>query len=132
MPSVVLGSINLAAFVILLPIDLRVFLRRQLAAVGRAIRPDFVVNGRLLMLYLCGFMRGHGTVGHTVRNPLLLALLAFIDFVFSKCGSGRGDEHGTHHQPRYEMFACHCFTLRFIPSWFLSCEARLDFVPASK
>jgi hypothetical protein len=122
--AVVLVAKDLATFVILLTVDLRVFLRRQLAAIRLAIGLNFMMDRRFLALHFRGFVRRHRAVRDAVADTLLLALLAFIDLVFGEHGGSCGKQHRPHRESRYEMLDCACHWLIFASVFFLS-EARL-------
>jgi len=78
---VVLVFVNLLADPVLLPVHLRFLRRCQLAAVFFA-------------LEICGLFGGQGAVVHTLRNALLLALLAPLDLPLLglRCGFRLGAE----------------------------------------
>lgn len=75
---VVLVFVDLAAFVVLLVLDLVALLRRQMTTIGRSIVVDFLVNRRLLVLDMCGFTRRQLAGTNSIGNSLLLVELPLV------------------------------------------------------
>ena len=63
---------NLAAHVVLLPVHLLAFLRRQFSAVGLAIVMNFAIHIGFAILKVRGLTRSEAAVGNAVCNPALL------------------------------------------------------------
>src|ERR1700751_3452373 len=80
MAAVVPVVMNLARHAILLPIDLRLLLRRQLAAVGGAVVAHFLVDLRFVRFQVCGFAGGQLSALDALRDAVLLVLGALADF----------------------------------------------------
>src|SRR5439155_20626014 len=91
---VVLVFVNLLADPVLLPVHLRFLRRWQLAAVFFALFANLFVDGCLFALEICGLFGGQGAVVHTLRNALLLAVLAPLDLPLLglRCGFRLGAE----------------------------------------
>ena len=79
MRRVVLIAINIPAQLILLAIDLRLFLVRQVAAVLPAILTDLMIQPGFFVLQIGRFVRRQGTILHAIRNPILLIFLALLN-----------------------------------------------------
>lgn len=77
--GVVLVVIDLLRKLILLLVDLLLLRARQLAAVGRAIRPRFAVDGRFFILEIGGLAGCKLSALDSVRDPVLLILLTLRD-----------------------------------------------------
>jgi hypothetical protein len=73
--------VNLAAHVVLLPVHLLAFLRRQFSAVGLAIIMDFAIQIGFAILKVRGLTRSETAVGNAVCDPALLIESAAINRV---------------------------------------------------
>src|SRR5215467_12224538 len=80
MTPVMLVVIDLVRHFVLLPIDLRLLLLRQLAAVGGAVGADFLIDGRFFLLKIGSFAGGELSALHAVRDAVLLIFRALADF----------------------------------------------------
>src|SRR6266481_2280700 len=77
--GVVLVGVNLLRHLILLLVDPGFFGRRQLSAVGRAVRAGFLVDGRFLVFKVGGFSGSELAALHAVGDAVLLVLFALRD-----------------------------------------------------
>ena len=94
MRGVVLIAIDIAAQLILLAIDLRFFFVRQISAVLPAVMTNLVVQPGFFVLKIGCLMRCQRTIRHPIRNPILLILLALLNFL-------RLQYCARHHNPGY-------------------------------
>src|SRR6266576_219971 len=85
--GVVLVLIDLLGYLILLPVDLLLLRRRQLAAVGRAVRLGFAVDGRFFGFQVSGLTGRQLAALHALRDAVLLIFLALRHH---RLGFGRG------------------------------------------
>ena len=74
--GVVFVGVDLLGQLILLPVDLRLFCAGQLAAVGRAVRFGFAVDGRFLGFQFGSFTGGQLAALHALGDAVLLIFLA--------------------------------------------------------
>ena len=74
-----LVAINLTRHLVLLMINLRLLLRRQLAAIGRAIPARFAVDAGFVPLDMPRLSRRQLPALHALRNARLLVFLAVFD-----------------------------------------------------
>src|SRR5229473_1173890 len=77
--GIVLVGVDLLRHLILLLVDLGFFGRRQLSAVGRAVRAGFLVDGRFLVFKVGGFSGSELAALHAVGDAVLLVLFALRD-----------------------------------------------------
>src|SRR5260370_45180 len=77
--GVVLVLVNLLGHLILLPVDLFLLRRRQLAAVGRAVRFGFTVDGRFFRFQVRRFSGCQLPALPALRNAVLLIFFALRD-----------------------------------------------------
>src|SRR5229473_2868691 len=77
--GVVLVGVNLLGHLILLSVDLLLFRRGQLAAVGRAVRLGFAVDGRFFRFQVSGFTGCQLAALHALRDAVLLIFSALRD-----------------------------------------------------
>src|SRR5947209_5172837 len=82
---VVLVAVDLARFAILLTVDLRFFLRSQLAAIGGAVRLHFAIDLRFVIFQVSRFASGQLAALYALRDAVLLVLSPLADFAL---GSG--------------------------------------------
>lgn len=78
-PAVVLIVVNLFARFVLLMIDLRALLRRELAPISRTIIVDLVADVRFSVFKVPGLMRSQLPRLHPVRDARLLVPFACVD-----------------------------------------------------
>ena len=79
-----LVAIDLARFAILLAVDLLLFLRGQLAAVGSPIVADFVVDPRFILLQMRRFPGRKLSALYALGDAVLLVLSALADFALGR------------------------------------------------
>jgi hypothetical protein len=84
----VLGAINCVAGAVLRAIDLRVLLRRQLAAVGRPIRMNPLIDALFAIFEPRGLTSRQLAVADPIRDPILLIFAALPDLIVAVVGSG--------------------------------------------
>ena len=85
---VVLLVTDLATSVILALVDVLMFLRRQLAAIGAAVRRDVTID-ILLVVFRSGCLPGgHLAATNAIGDALLLLVAARADFVVTVVGGG--------------------------------------------
>src|SRR5882762_10614846 len=77
--GVVLVLVDLLGHLILLPVDLFLLRRRQLAAVGRAVRFGLAVDGRFFRFQVSGFTGRQLAALHPLRDAILLIFFALGD-----------------------------------------------------
>src|SRR5579872_1833379 len=95
MRGVVLVAIDIPAETILLSVDLRLLFIGEIAAVGLPIGADLLVEPRFLVLQVAGLPGSQRATFHTLRDAILLVLLAVVNPVI-----GAGDASGTEQQSR--------------------------------
>ena len=78
-PAVVLIVVNLFARFVLLMIDLRALLRRELAPISRTVIVHFVADVRFSVFEVPGLMRSQLPRLHPVRDARLLVSFACVD-----------------------------------------------------
>jgi len=110
-------AIYSCALTILLAIDPPALLRRQLPAVGLAIRLHLVMNCRLLLFQVRCLVRCERTVLHAFANPLLLIALPLIHLVVRQHRARATQQQRTRHQANH-----YCFHVQLVPFWTLKRE----------
>src|SRR5215469_7014436 len=83
--SVVLVAIDGAGVAVLLAIDLRPFLRRQLTTIGCAVTGDFMIHARFVPLQPRGLPGGELPALYSLCNAVLLIFLSFADLALWIC-----------------------------------------------
>src|SRR5208282_3100567 len=79
--GVVLLVVDVLRFPVLFPVDLLLFARGQLAAVGGAVRGHLVIDGLLLAFQLPSLFGRQRAAGNALCDAVLLVLAALADFV---------------------------------------------------
>ena len=77
--AVVLGAMDAAGLGVLLVVQRAAVLRGEVAVVPRAHAALFAIDAALLMLEACGFAGGELAALDTLRDAVLLVLLALVD-----------------------------------------------------
>ena len=83
-PGVVLVVVNLPTRIVLLMINLRALLRRQLAAVGGAVVAHFAVDIRFAILKVAGLARSQLSGLYAIGDTIVLIRFARVDLAHSR------------------------------------------------